>query len=134
MTAMTSFAARFHGLPRPIWIALALVGFIAWWPLGLVIAACWIWSGNMRCCGFGFGDWREETGRQAQDRWVERPESNRAFDDYRADTLRRLEQEQREFREFLSQLRAAKDKAEFDQFMARRRGGVQSAPADRQSA
>jgi hypothetical protein len=65
---------------------------------------------------------------------VERPESNRAFDDYRADTLRRLEQEQREFREFLSQLRAAKDKAEFDQFMARRRGGVQSAPADRQSA
>ena len=132
---MTSFATRFHGLPRPIWVALALVGFIAWWPLGLVITACLIWSGNMRCCGFGFGDWGEETGRQEQDRWAEpRPRGNRAFDDYRADTLRRLEQEQREFCEFLSQLRAAKDKAEFDQFMAQRRGGVQSAPAHPQSA
>jgi hypothetical protein len=46
---------------------------------------------------------------------------NRAFDDYRADTLRRLEEEQREFRDFLTRLRAAKDKAEFDQFMAERR-------------
>ena len=46
---------------------------------------------------------------------------NRAFDDYRAETLRRLEEEQREFRDFLERLRAAKDKAEFDQFMAERR-------------
>ncbi|HWB51855.1 MAG TPA: DUF2852 domain-containing protein [Stellaceae bacterium] len=47
---------------------------------------------------------------------------NRAFDDYRAETLRRLEEEEREFREFLDRLRQAKDKAEFDQFMAERRG------------
>ena len=46
---------------------------------------------------------------------------NRAFDDYRAETLRRLEDEQREFREFLARLRLAKDKTEFDQFMAERR-------------
>ena len=46
---------------------------------------------------------------------------NRAFDEYRAETLRRLEEEQREFREFLDRLRQAKDKAEFDQFMAERR-------------
>jgi hypothetical protein len=46
---------------------------------------------------------------------------NRAFDEYRADTLRRLEDEQREFLEFLERLRHAKDKAEFDQFMAERR-------------
>jgi hypothetical protein len=45
---------------------------------------------------------------------------NRAFDDYRAETLRRLEDEQREFRDFLARLRAAKDKTEFDQFMAER--------------
>ena len=45
---------------------------------------------------------------------------NRAFDDYRAETLRRLEDEQREFREFLARLRLAKDKTEFDQFMAER--------------
>ena len=46
---------------------------------------------------------------------------NRAFDEYRADTLKRLEDEQREFRDFLARLRQAKDKAEFDQFMAERR-------------
>ncbi|HTW54730.1 MAG TPA: DUF2852 domain-containing protein [Stellaceae bacterium] len=47
---------------------------------------------------------------------------NRAFDEYRTETLRRLEDEQREFMEFLERLRQAKDKAEFDQFMAERRG------------
>jgi hypothetical protein len=46
---------------------------------------------------------------------------NRAFDEYRTDTLRRLEEEQREFKEFLQRLRFAKDRAEFDQFMAERR-------------
>ena len=46
---------------------------------------------------------------------------NRAFDDYRSETLKRLEDEQREFKEFLERLRFAKDRAEFDQFMADRR-------------
>jgi len=50
------------------------------------------------------------------------PSGNRAFDEYRAETLRRLEDEQREFLEFLDRLRHAKDKSEFDQFMAERRG------------
>ena len=46
---------------------------------------------------------------------------NRAFDEYRDETLRRLEDEQKDFRDFLERLRHAKDKAEFDQFMADRR-------------
>ena len=46
---------------------------------------------------------------------------NNAFDEYRAETLRRLEDEQREFKDFLARLRFAKDRAEFDQFMADRR-------------
>jgi len=37
--------------------------------------------------------------------------------------LRRLEEEVDEFQAFLQRLRHAKDKAEFDQFMAERRGG-----------
>jgi len=54
--------------------------------------------------------------------WGSPPSSgNRAFDDYRAQTLRRLEEEQREFKEFLERLRFAKDRAEFDQFMNERR-------------
>jgi hypothetical protein len=46
---------------------------------------------------------------------------NRAFDEYREETIARLEEEQREFRAFLERLRKAKDKQEFDQFMADRR-------------
>ena len=42
---------------------------------------------------------------------------NSAFDAYKADTLRRLEEEQDAFEAFLQRLREAKDKAEFDQFM-----------------
>lgn len=49
------------------------------------------------------------------------PSGNAAFDDYREETLRRLEDEQRDFQGFLERLRKAKDKAEFDQFMADRR-------------
>ena len=53
--------------------------------------------------------------------WGPSSSGNRAFDDYRAETLKRLEEEQREFKEFLERLRFAKDRAEFDQFMAERR-------------
>ena len=56
------------------------------------------------------------------------PSGNRAFDEYRSETLRRLEDEQREFRDFLDRLRTAKDKAEFDQFMADRRNRPPEAP------
>jgi hypothetical protein len=46
---------------------------------------------------------------------------NAAFDEYRNETLKRLEEEQREFKGFLDQLRVAKDRAEFDAFMNDRR-------------
>ena len=46
---------------------------------------------------------------------------NTAFDEYREETLRRLEEEQSEFQEFLDRLRRAKDKAELDEFLAQRR-------------
>ena len=53
-----------------------------------------------------------------------RSTGNRAFDDYREETLRRLEEEANEFQSFLQRLRHAKDKAEFDQFMAERARGA----------
>lgn len=43
---------------------------------------------------------------------------NTAFDDYREETLKRLEDEAQEFHTYLDRLRAARDKAEFDQFMS----------------
>ena len=49
------------------------------------------------------------------------PSGNRAFDDYRETTMKRLEEEFGEFRSFLDKLREAKDKQEFEQFMNDRR-------------
>ncbi len=46
---------------------------------------------------------------------------NRAFDEYRAEALRRLEEEAGEFRAFLERLRMARDRAEFDEYMKERR-------------
>ncbi len=64
---------------------------------------------------------RMDQARSGGDWGPQRSSGNRAFDDYRTETLRRLEDEQREFKEFLERLRFAKDRAEFDQFMADRR-------------
>jgi len=120
---MTSIAARLNELPTLLWIALAILGFAVWWPLGLAVLAYILWSRRMGCCGFGFGRRNERANQegQAQD-WFGRPRAsgNLAFDEYRAETLRRLEEEHRAFQEYLDRLRMAKDRAEFDQFMAER--------------
>jgi hypothetical protein len=65
---------------------------------------------------------RARMDRVSRSDWFAPPSSgNRAFDEYRSETLKRLEEEQREFKDFLARLRFAKDRAEFDQFMAERR-------------
>lgn len=46
-----------------------------------------------------------------------RPSGNSAFDAYKAETIRRLQDEQEAFEAFLQRLRDAKDKSEFDAFM-----------------
>jgi hypothetical protein len=53
---------------------------------------------------------------------------NRAFDEYRADALRKLEEEASEFRAFLERLRMARDRAEFDEYMKERRNRPASGP------
>ncbi|MBX6321114.1 MAG: DUF2852 domain-containing protein [Rhodospirillaceae bacterium] len=126
---MHALAARLDDIGKPAWIALVVLSFILWWPLGMAALLFTIWSGRMGCCGYGRrGRWQDGVDRMRSEarRWWSGREygssGNRAFDEYRAETLRRLEEEQREFREFLDRLRHAKDKAEFDQFMAERRG------------
>ena len=64
---------------------------------------------------------RMDRVRSAGDWFGPTSSGNRAFDDYRSETLKRLEDEQREFKDFLARLRFAKDRAEFDQFMGERR-------------
>lgn len=68
---------------------------------------------------------RMDWGRGGEGWGRPRSSGNRAFDEYRAETLRRLEEEQREFKDFLERLRFAKDRAEFDQFMSERRNRPQ---------
>jgi hypothetical protein len=133
------FAARLDDFGTVAWIGLTVLSFLLWWPLGLVVLGFLIGSGRNMC-------WSEEAGprwqrrfermqrhmdrmQRAAERWgcdsrarYRGATGNRAFDEYRAETLRRLEQEQREFMEFLDRLRRARDKAEFDQFMAERAG------------
>ena len=93
----------------------------------------------MSCWNHGMDRWERKMERMRAkmgcggDWWRYAPTSgNRAFDEYRVETLRRLEEEQKDFRDFLERLRQAKDKAEFDQFMAERRnrptGGTTQEP------
>ena len=135
-----TITAKLDEFGKPAWIALIVLGFMAWWPLGLAVLAFTIGSGRMGCGYQGGQDrWQHKMERMQRkmdwmrtrmsgnpwtggNPWSGAPSSgNRAFDEYRSETLKRLEDEQREFREFLERLRFAKDKTEFDQFMAERR-------------
>jgi hypothetical protein len=137
-----TIAARLDDIGKPAWIALMIAGFVVWWPIGLVTLGFLIGSGRIMGCwthrrhdrwqrrvqegmermqqaASGWGPWG--AGRSG---WCgpgrQTSSGNAAFDEYRSETLRRLEDEQRDFLEFLNRLRQAKDKAEFDQFMAER--------------
>jgi hypothetical protein len=128
--------AKLDELGKPAWIALMVLGFCVFWPLGLAILAFIFWSGRMGCWrGREMSRWHQGagmgTGTHSAGTWWQPPQrssGNRAFDEYRTETLRRLEDEQREFHDFLDRLRMAKDKSEFDQFMAERRNRPTPSP------
>lgn len=99
------------------WIVAMILGFVACWPVGLAILGYMIWSKRMFSCRHRHNPGQHEARSYAA------PTGNAAFDAYRSETLKRLEDEHREFLGFLQKLREAKDKAEFDQFMHSRRDG-----------
>ncbi len=100
---------------KAAWITLMVLGFIVFWPIGLALLAYLTWSGRMGCKGRKNHAWGE--GRWSGKSYRMSPSGNSAFDEYRQETLRRLEDEKQMFTDFLDSLRKAKDKAEFDQFM-----------------
>jgi hypothetical protein len=133
--------AEDHRYPQPMlrspwhpgWIALTVLGFIIWWPIGLALLFFTLGSRKMGCWDHGdrFAN-KMERMQYKMERMKSRMENrgfgfgtpssgNRAFDEYRVETLRRLEEEQVEFKNFLDRLRHAKDKEEFDAFMAQHR-------------
>ena len=122
----------------PLTIALMVLGFVIFWPLGLAMLAYILWgelfggssdkaqawmskskawcqSNNYRHHR-GYGAWGQSSG-------------NAAFDDYRTEQLKRLEEERKrldeeinEFHEYMRNLRMARDREEFDRFMRERSG------------
>ena len=112
---------RLDNLPRPVWIAGIVLGFWFWWPVGLAVL---LYRLSTRRSGLRrVGRWQFPTsmGRCGRGFSYAPPSGNHAFDEYRSETLRRLEDEQREFHEYLERLRQARDKQEFEQFMNERR-------------
>lgn len=172
---MNRVIARVDDFGKPAWIALMVLGFIVYWPIGLAILAYIIWSGRMGMwsgpmgCGRHGGradveEWRQRAiGRvnRMAEHWERRrarreerrqrwggpygggrngghnggmgETGNRAFDEYRADALRKLEEEASEFRAFLERLRMARDRAEFDEYMKERRNRPAGGPPEGQA-
>lgn len=149
---MYAVVARLDDWGKPAWITAMILGFVFFWPAGLAILFYMIWSGRMGCGYRGpWGENRAERWQRRMDRMQEKmarwqafrdsafgqrhgadhgfaPSGNRAFDEYRSETIRRLEDEAQEFRDFLDRLRHARDKAEFDQFMTERRNRPPAPP------
>ena len=56
--------AKLDEFGKPAWIALIVLGFMAWWPLGLTVLAFTIWSGRMGCGYHGGHDrWQHKMER-----------------------------------------------------------------------
>ena len=126
----------------PATIALMVLGFIFFWPLGLAMLAYIIWGdrlgdfkrqvnektdsmfGSFRNCGksesFGFGG---TTGNAAFDDW-RREELDRL-----AEERRKLEEARADFEAYAQELRRARDKEEFERFMNERRANGKRTPA-----
>ncbi|HEX7791081.1 MAG TPA: DUF2852 domain-containing protein, partial [Afipia sp.] len=87
--------------PHPGSIILTIAGFIIWWPLGLAALAYTLWSRKMGCWSHDrHGRWADKMERmqwkmermrgRMEGRGYYGPSSgNRAFDEYRSETLRR---------------------------------------------
>ena len=122
-----------HG--RKAWITAMVLGFITLWPVGLGLLAFMLMTGRFSRHAYHGQSFQGDTEmfcRKSNARSAFaahfRSSGNSAFDAYKADTLKRLEDEQHAFETFLQRLREAKDKQEFDRFMDERAAKV--VPAD----
>ncbi|MDG4878349.1 DUF2852 domain-containing protein [Mesorhizobium sp. WSM4935] len=126
-------------LIRPAWtpatIALMVIGFMVFWPLGLAMLAYIIWGDRLegfkrdvnRATDGIFAGCRRGSDKAARWGHGSSRTGNVAFDDWREKELERLAEERRkldemlsEFDEYARELRRAKDQEEFDRFMAQR--------------
>jgi hypothetical protein len=106
----------------------AAAAYVAWKMLGYPVPAQWRETIERNVASFGGfkpfagGSWPSGGA------WQSAGTGNRAFDDYRRAEIERLENERRrlddearDFRAFVDDLKRAKDREEFDAYMAKRR-------------
>ncbi|MEL6946201.1 MAG: DUF2852 domain-containing protein [Pseudomonadota bacterium] len=123
-----------QALIRPAWtpvtIAMMIIGFMIFWPLGLAMLAYIIWGDRLD----KFKSDVNKATDKAADIFAKGPGSftnsrtgNVAFDDWREAELKRLHEERMrldemraEFDDYARELRRAKDQEDFDRFMADR--------------
>ncbi|MCL2385286.1 MAG: DUF2852 domain-containing protein [Alphaproteobacteria bacterium] len=114
-------------------ILAMVLGFIVFWPIGLAVLGWKIWQKKSGYPGdlvsFGQEKWRAYRSTRdwgfASPYWPgSSPSGNRAFDEWRAGELARLEEErkrlaaaEREFAAYMENLRHARDREEFERFM-----------------
>ncbi|WP_375466042.1 DUF2852 domain-containing protein [uncultured Methylobacterium sp.] len=123
---------------RSLEIGAIVVSFIYWWPVGLALVA---WKlagypalGELRDLGRrGMAGWEGGSARasrfaRAFEASRRGPSGNWAFEAYRKAELdrldaqrRALQEESRAFAAFVEELKRAKDRDQFDAFMAKRR-------------
>lgn len=116
----------------PVTIALMVLGFVIFWPLGLAMLAYILWGEYFGGSSEKAERWinkQKDWARDRRHRYTGNMASgNAAFDDYRSEQLKRLEEERHrlddevhEFHEYMHNLRKARDREEFDRFMRDRR-------------
>ncbi|MGE7370503.1 DUF2852 domain-containing protein [Neorhizobium sp. NPDC001467] len=126
-------------LIRPDWtpatVALMVVGFFVFWPLGLAVLA-YILFGEK----FGYFKRSADEKAEAVRAGFRRARGcydqhfatgNVAFDEWRREELDRIEEQRRkldemrsEFDEYMRELRCARDREEFERFMRERGAGT----------
>ena len=143
--------AAIPGVPHrwtALTIALTVIGFVVFWPLGLAMIAYVLWGerimgwargGDGACAKFRRA--AEDLGRNFREEFstkgagVRHPTGNAAFDAWREAQMRRLDEERRKIEEttaaFEAHLRAkrgafdeSQQREEFEGFMAGRTGGL----------
>jgi hypothetical protein len=134
---MAQWVSKLDDYGQAAWLLLTVAALLIAWPIGIAIFLYLLWSGRVtlgwngpRSARDGLTESIDRAGRGAREFFrshkVAPFSGNDAFDTYRQELLKRLEDEEREFRAYLDRLRKARDQAEFEQFMADRRAEPKS--------
>lgn len=108
-----------------VWLFFAMVWAAAllFWPLTLLIAGAIIWRARPRRDDRFGGPVIEGKANKWPMPAARREGRLGAFEEYKRETMARLDEESAKFREYLDGKRRSRDKQEFDAYMNTRRGG-----------